>query len=99
MFAFLGPLIGAIVAGFSRLFATRIGGWVAMAMIALGLSWVTTEAVMTPVIGMVSSAAGGLPATIAQWLGVLNMDKYISIVLSAYAAGGIKRAVLARRSP
>lgn len=96
--AFLAPLLAALFAGFSRLFSTNLGAWITTAMIALGLAWVTTESMVEPVRQLVASHMGGIPGNVAQWVAVMNFDKYISIILSAYAAGGIKRAVLTRRA-
>jgi hypothetical protein len=94
----IGPFIAALWAGLSRILATRAGQWIATALAALGISFVTTEAVLDPVLSMVASSFGGLPGSVAQWVGVLNFDKYVSIILSAYAAGGIKRAIMTRRA-
>lgn len=93
----VAPIIAALLAGLSRLFATRIGGWIATAMVALGLHFVVTGTLVEAATDMVAQAMGGIPGTVAAWLGVLNFGAYISIILSAYTAGGIKRAVLARR--
>ncbi len=93
----IAPVIAAIVAAFSRLFATKIGAWIATAMMALGLHFVVTGNLIQLATDQVASAMGGLPASVAQWMGVLNFGAYISIILSAYTAGGIKRAILARR--
>ena len=93
----LAPVIAAGLAGLSRLFATKIGGWVATAMMALGLHFAVTGTLIEAATEMVSNAMGGMPGGVAAWLGVLNFGAYVSIILSAYTAGGIKRAVLARR--
>lgn len=94
----LVAIIGGIVAAFARLFSTKIGGWIATAAVALGIGLVTQESLMGPAMQAVQSAASGVPGAALQWAGVLNLDKYITIVLSAYTAGGIKRAILARRA-
>lgn len=96
--AFIAPILAALWAGLSRLFATKAGQWIATAAAALGISFITTEAVLEPVINLVAGAFGGLPASVAQWVGVLKFHQYVSIVLSAYAAGGIKRAIMTRRT-
>lgn len=93
----VGPIIAALLAGFSRLFASKIGAWVATAMAALGLHFVVTGNLIEMASDQVASAFGGIGGTAAQWFGVLNIGAYVSIILSAYAAGGIKRAILARR--
>jgi len=96
--AFLAPLIAAAMAAFSRLVSTRAGMWVATALGALGLSLATHEIAMGPIMNMVRSSASGIPADLAQWLGVLQVDRYITIVLSAFTAGAVKRAFLARKA-
>jgi len=96
--AFLAPLIAAVMAAFSRLVSTRVGIWVATALGALGLSLATHEIAMGPIMNMVRSSASGIPADLAQWLGVLQVDRYITIVLSAFTAGAVKRAFLARKA-
>lgn len=97
MLSFLGTLIAAIMAALSRLFGSRLGGWVGTAMVALGIAWVTNEAVVEPAMQDALNALSGMHAVALQWVLVANWDKYITIVLSAYAAGGIKRAILVRR--
>lgn len=96
--AFLAPFIAGLMAAISRLFSTRIGIWIATALGALGLSLVTQKVAMEPIMNMVRSSAAGVPADLAQWLGVLNVDRYITIVISAYTAGAVKRAFLAKRA-
>lgn len=96
--AFLAAAIAGLWAAFSRLLATRLGQWIATAAFALGINFVTSEAVIEPVKSLVIGALGGVPAAVAQWAGVMNFDKYLTIILSAYAAGGIKRAIMVRRS-
>lgn len=96
--AFLAPLIAAAMAALSRLVSTRAGMWIATALGALGLSLATHEIAMGPIMNMVRSSASGIPADLAQWLGVLQVDRYITIVLSAFTAGAVKRAFLARKA-
>lgn len=96
--AFLATLIAAVMAAFSRLMASRLGIWIATALGALGLSLATHEIAMGPIMNMVRSSASGIPADLAQWLGVLQIDRYMTIVLSAYTAGAVKRAFLAKRA-
>lgn len=96
--AFLAPFVAGIMAALSRLFSTNVGVWIATALGALGLSLVTHEVAMGPIMDMVRSSASGVPADLAQWLGVLQIDRYITIVLSAYTAGAVKRAFLVRKA-
>lgn len=94
----LAPLVGSVIAGIGALFATKLGGWVASAMAALGLHFMVVGPLLEAATDMVASAMGGIPGSVRGWMGVLNFGAYISIILSAYAAGGIKRAILARRN-
>lgn len=94
----VAPIIAGAMAAFSRLMSTRFGVWIATALGALGLSFATHSIAMQPIMDMVRSSAGGIGGDMAQWLGVMNVDQYITIVMSAYVAGNVKRAFLARRA-
>lgn len=95
--AFLAPLITGLMAALSRLFGSRLGAWVGTAMVALGIAFVVNEAVVEPAKTQALNALSGMHSIALQWVLVMNWDKYVTIVLSAYAAGGIKRAILAKR--
>lgn len=95
----LAPFIAALLGGLSRLMTTRLGVWIATALGAVGLSLATHSIAMGPIMDMVRSSAGGVGGDLAAWLGVMNVDQYITIVMSAYTAGAVKRAFLARRAP
>lgn len=94
----LAPLIAGLSGAFARLLATRLGMWVTSALAFLGLSFATHSLVLEPFMQTVASGMGGVSGELAQWLGVLKMDRYVSIVLSAYGVGAIKRVFLARRA-
>lgn len=94
----LAPLIAGLTGAFSRLIANRVGMWAVSLLGFLGLSWATHSVVMGPFMSQVSSGMGGVSGDIAAWLGVMKMDRYVSIVLSAYTIGTVKRAFLARRA-
>jgi len=94
----LAPIIAALVGAFSRLFGSRLGGWIGAAMLALGIAWVTNESLVEPAIDLALNSLRGMHAVALQWVLLTNWDKYITIVLSAYVAGGIKRAILAKRA-
>lgn len=93
----VAPIIAAALAGLARLFSTKIGGWVATAMLALGLHFVVTGNLIELATDQIATAFGGIGGTAAAWFSVLNIGAYVSLIMSAYGAGGIKRAVLARR--
>ena len=95
---FLAPLIAAIVGGFSRLIATRLGMWLVSALAFVGLSVATQTVVMGPIMDQVTSHMSGVGGDLARWLGVLNLDRYVSIVMSAYTIGAGKRAFLVKKA-
>lgn len=94
---FLGPLIAAATGALSRLIASRVGMWVVSALGFLGLSFATHTVAIEPMLQMVHSNMAGVGGDIAAWMGVLRLDQYVSVIISAYAVGAIKRAFLARR--
>lgn len=94
-------ILGGLLAGLARLVVSRAGIWVLSAMAFIGLEWITFEGVMEPIMDYVQSAAGGaggISGDLAGWMGVLNIDKYITIVTSAFLVGAGKRAILAKRN-
>lgn len=86
-----GPLLAAL----SRLFATRIGQWIAAAMAWLGLTWATQSAVVQPLIDEIKATAQGVSGPALEWLGYLQFDVALSMVFSALAA---KYAIQAGRA-
>lgn len=94
----VGALLAGLVAAFGRLFASKIGLWVASALAVLGLQFFATETLVEPILSHVQNMAGSIGGQASQWMGVVNIDKYITIVLSAYTVGAAKRAILARRA-
>lgn len=90
-------VVGWIVAGISRIFATRLGGWIASAMVFLGLQWGVQEFAIEPIMAQIQSAFGGVTGVAASWAAFFNIDRYITCILSAYAVANGKRAFLQRR--
>lgn len=83
----LGAWLGEFV-------ASKVGFWVLSALVFFGLQWGTTEFVVEPLLARIQEAFSGAPSDIIQWLAFLNVDRYVTIVLSAYATaasvGGLK---------
>lgn len=90
-------IIAWVIAGLARLFASRIGQWVTSALVFLGLELATSQVVVAPLLAQIQAVAGGV-GTGAVWLGFFNIDRYITIILSAYAVGAGKSAILRRRA-
>lgn len=93
----VAPIIAGLVAAIGRMAATRIGQWVLSALAFLGLAWTTQTVAIEPAISQVASSMGGVSGDLAQWMGVMRLDSYVSIVLSAFTVGTVKRAILAKR--
>lgn len=87
-------VIGLLISALGRFFATRIGQWVGVAMLWLGIGFATKTAVVDPILGYLTSGFAGLPGDVAQWIGLLNVDVYASAVASAYIAAAGKRVIL-----
>lgn len=94
----VAPLVAGLVAAFSRLIATRAGMWVVSVLGFLGLSMAVQGVAMGPVMGQVASHMSGVGGDLARWMGVLQLDKYVSVALSAYTVSTVKRAFLARKA-
>lgn len=88
------PFVAAALAALSRLFATRIGQWVLSALLFLGIGFATKEAVTDPIMGYLADGFNGLPGNFALWAAFLNVDKYCTIVASAYIGAAGKRIIL-----
>ncbi|MDC7805226.1 DUF2523 family protein [Luteimonas sp BLCC-B24] len=88
-----GALVAAIVTGITYMFKTKLGLFVMGAMLWLGINFASMTLVIGPAIdilreyanpGTISGGgAGELALTAVAWLGVLNFDRAITMVLSA----------------
>lgn len=93
------PIVGALAAAFARLIATRVGQWVVAALVFLGLQFAANEFVTDPLLDYIKGLINGAPADLIDWLGFLNIDRYITMVLSAYVAAASLSAVKLRKKP
>lgn len=96
------PLVGAgiwaiLSAVLGRLVATRLGFWVAAALGTLGLQIAVQSFAVEPALDLVQARFSGMPSDLIAWVAYLNVDKFITIMLSAYAAAGTLSAVKLRR--
>jgi hypothetical protein len=76
----------AATAAFGWLVRSQIGRWLAIGLAALGIQFAVTEGVMTPLIEYINANASGGVGAATVWLGFFNVDRYISLIVSAYAA-------------
>lgn len=92
----LAPIFAGLGAMLSRLVFTRAGGWIIATLASLGLALGTQSLVLGPLVNYVSQGFGGLPGDVAEWVGFLNVDRYASIVISAYVGAALKGVLLRR---
>lgn len=89
-----------IVSGLAWLFKSRIGLFIVTAFTWLGINLGTIKLVLDPAIAQLRAYAqagyggGDLGATAMAWLGVLNFDKALTMVISAIVA---KHAIMQGR--
>jgi hypothetical protein len=97
----LAPLISGLIAGLLWLFKSRIGLFIVSAMAWLGINWGTMKLAIEPAIDLLTgyaqsagNASGQFGSVAVQWMGLLNFDKALTMVISAVAA---KHAVMQGR--
>lgn len=90
-------IIAWVVAGLARIVATRIGMWIVSGLVFLGLELGTQKVVLGPVLTQLQSVSSGLAGDAAGWLAFFNVDRYLSIIISAYGAAAAKGVILRKR--
>lgn len=94
----MAAIIAVLLTGLRILLMAKLGAMVARVLLFFGLTWATNEYVLDPALDqvrqyMTSGPGGELGATAMQWIGVMELDTAVSMVLSAVvAAWGIKQA-------
>lgn len=83
-------LLEAAGAMFSRLMLTQGGKWVAGILLTLGINIAGGAVVNSIFVSKVGEAMGGIPAEFKDWMGVLQVDVYVSILISAYIVRNVK---------
>jgi hypothetical protein len=93
-------IIAGIITGITHLFKTKLGLFLMTAMLWLGINWGTIKIIIEPAIdllyGYAQGGMGGGPyaAAAMQWLGVMQFDRAITMVVSAIVS---KNAVMQGR--
>lgn len=82
----LAAIWAAGTAAFGWLIRSQIGRWVMIALAAVGIQFAITEGIMDPLIQYITSQAGAGVGEATAWFGFFNVDRYVTLVLSAYAA-------------
>lgn len=94
-------VIAGIVTGVAHLFKTRLGLFIATAMLWLGINFGTMKMVVEPALDLLygfvnggGGAGGQFGAAAMQWMGVMNLDRAVTMIGSAVL---IKKAMLSGR--
>lgn len=93
---FLVPLLEACGAFLSRLVASRLGQWLLTAALFLGINFVSKKVAVDILVPQIAAHIGGMGALTVAWLAYLNVDRAITIILSAYASAAGTRMVMQR---
>lgn len=93
----LAPIVAMILAWISRIMMIKAGIWVIGALAYIGLYFGTQSFVVDPLIDQVRAIAeGSTTGAMAEWVAFLNVDRAITMILSAYVtAGGINATKVA----
>lgn len=95
-----GAIVAGVVGGITTMFKTKLGLFIMGAMVWLGINFATIKIVVDPAIsllrGYATSGMGGgeFAAAAIAWMGVLQFDKAITMVISAIVS---KHAVMQGR--
>lgn len=79
------------------LFLAKLASFIGRVAVMLGIGLATNEFLIDPLLEHVEAAWSGVPASLAQWMGALGLDKVISILMSAFAIAGAKQLFLAKQ--
>jgi hypothetical protein len=83
-----------LLAALSGLVFSKAGAWIAGILAALGIGLAVQGVVLNQVMDYAQDGFGGLPAQIAAWVGHLNIDRYVTLVISGYLGASVKRVVM-----
>lgn len=81
-----GAIWAALTAALGWLVRSQIGRWIAIALAAIGIEFAVSEAVMDPLFDYINANAGAGVGAATAWFGFFNVDRYVTLILSAYAA-------------
>lgn len=84
-------IVAAIISGITHMYKTKLGLFIMAAMVWLGINFATIKIAIEPAIellrqyanGGIGSGTGDFGATAVAWLGVLQFDRAITMIISA----------------
>lgn len=88
-------LISRILVGYA---VVKAGVFVLKVLTFFGIAFATNEYLVEPLMDLVSGRWGAMPGNISQWMGILNLDKCVSVIASAYTIAAAQRVFLAKAS-
>lgn len=84
-------IVAAVLQGIIYLFKSRLGLFIVSALVWLGINFATLNIVMGPTLDLLRDYAGnmnqsgsGLAGAASAWIGVLQFDKALTMLISAY---------------
>lgn len=83
------PAVAFLLAWLSRLLMIKAGVWIVGALVYLGLYFGVQHFAIEPLVNQIRALAQGtMTGDLAQWCAFLNIDRAVSMILSAYTAAG-----------
>lgn len=88
--ALIPALVAALMTVLRVLLMAKIGAFIVSALLFFGFSWATNEYAIEPLLDALTGyvqqlgTGGGALAYAMQWAGVLQFDKAITVIISAY---------------
>lgn len=83
-------LVSAMMTVLRVLLMAKIGAFIVAALLFFGFTWATNEYAVDPLMDSLTAyvgqlgSVGGVVGSAVQWAGVLQFDKAITLVVSAY---------------
>ncbi|MBB6183286.1 DUF2523 family protein [Oleiagrimonas soli] len=87
MLGLIKRFLPALIALLGKMMSTKLGRWIAGALVWLGVGFATQTAFHYALTDWVADGWAGIPADLAAWLSYLNVDAAVSLILSGYVAG------------
>lgn len=87
------PALAAFGAFLARMVASRAGYWIVSILAFFGLQMATSKLVVGPLLDQLTAILSGAPAQLIPWIRFLQVDVYVTMVLSAYATAASLNAV------
>ncbi|WP_266182161.1 DUF2523 family protein [Dyella humicola] len=84
------------MAALSRLIASRAGQWVLQILLFFGINFVSNKFAADPIKAGLARAFGGMTADVLGWVGFLQVDAALTIIISAYAAASLTNFAIQR---